>query len=153
MLQKPKPACLIHSFLAPMQQKHWVWTPSCNAFKRCYEPLTALLEALQNWGEENRGLAFLVVKNWVCYIVSFARGWPYIFGGWAGAAVLAGYFGRAVVFLWGGALGGGGGLDFYLSRIFCWYWQSFDFGGGTERRAIILWSFEIFLIFPNFLSS
>ena len=118
MLQKPKPACLIHSFLAPMQQKHWVWTPSCNAFKRCYEPLTALLEALQNWGEENRGLAFLVVKNWVCYIVSFARGWPYIFGGWAGAAVLAGVFRAGCSFSVGWRPRGWGGAWISICREF-----------------------------------
>ena len=32
-------------------------------------------------------------------------------------------------------------------------WQNFHFGGGAERGVMILWSVEIFLIFPYFLRS
>ena len=40
---------------------------------------------------------------------------------------------------------------FCFSGVFFYYWQSFHFGGGTGRWAIILWGLDIFLIFPNFL--
>ena len=43
------------------------------------------------------------------------------------------------------------GFNFYFSGVFCSYWQNFNFRGGTKHYAIILWRFEIFLIFSNFL--
>ena len=51
------------------------------------------------------------------------------------------YFGQTVIFLWGSALREAFNFDF--SGIFYQCWQNFDFGGGTGRRAAIVWSFEI----------
>ena len=56
-----------------------------------------------------------------------------------------------VVFLWNSTLREE--FNFYFSRIFCYYWQNFNFGSKTEHQAIILWNFKIFFIFPNFLRS
>ena len=30
--------------------------------------------------------------------------------------------------------------SFYFLRVFCWNWQNFHFGGGTEHWGITLWS-------------
>ena len=61
------------------------------------------------------------------------------------------YFKQTVVFLWNSTLREK--FNFYFSRIFCYYWQNFNFGSKAEHQAIILWGFEIFLTFPNFLRS
>ena len=43
----------------------------------------------------------------------------------------------------------GGGLNFYFSGVFFWYWLSFYFVGVAGYWAIILWGLVSFLIFPN----
>ena len=59
------------------------------------------------------------------------------------------YMRRALVFVWSSSMRED--FNIYFSVIFCWYRG--DFGcGGTGHYVIILRSFEIFLIFPNFLS-
>ena len=59
----------------------------------------------------------------------------------------------ALVFMWGGALRGGGGVNCYFSGRFCYYWRNVQFGGETGRWANIPWGLDTFLIFPNFLRS
>ena len=46
-----------------------------------------------------------------------------------------------------------GKVQFLFPRYFYRYWQNFCVGGRTKHETIISWSFEIFLIFPNFLRS
>ena len=41
---------------------------------------------------------------------------------------LAVYLGLALVFVWGCAQRGQ--FNFCFSRVFCWYWRGFHFGGG-----------------------
>ena len=53
------------------------------------------------------------------------------------------YMRKTLVFMWNRRFPG----DSYR------YWQNFYFGGRTKHETIISWSFEIFLIFPNFLRS
>ena len=50
---------------------------------------------------------------------------------------------------WGSALWGE--FNFCFPGDFYWCWRNSRFwGGGAWRRAIAVWSFEVFLIFPNF---
>ena len=44
-------------------------------------------------------------------------------------------------------------LPKYFRQTVVFLWQNFNFVSKTEHQAIILWRFEIFLIFPNFLRS
>ena len=64
---------------------------------------------------------------------------------------LAGYLGLALVFVWSGAQWER--FSFCFSGVFCWYWGSFHFGGGTGRWTGILWDLGTFLVFPNLLRS
>ena len=47
----------------------------------------------------------------------------------------------------------GGGVDCCFAGLFCYWWRSIHFGGGTGHWAIILWSLGSVLRFPNFLRS
>ena len=53
------------------------------------------------------------------------------------------YMRQILVFMWNSALPED--LNFYFSGVFCYYKNNFEF--------IILWGFEIFMIFPSFLRS
>ena len=71
-----------------------------------------------------------------------------------GAAAARGIFGAGSSFCVGlraAGVGGGEGLISVFRVVFSWYWRGFRFGGGTGRLAIILWSLNSFLMFPNFL--
>ena len=61
------------------------------------------------------------------------------------------YLRLTLVFMWNCSLWEG--FNFCFSRVFCYCWQSFHFARGTGSWAIILWSLDTFLIFPNFLRS
>ena len=63
-----------------------------------------------------------------------------------------GYLGLALVFVWGGALRGRGGVGFCLSAVFLLVLAEFLFWWVEWRWAIILWGLDTFLMFPNFLS-
>ena len=59
------------------------------------------------------------------------------------------YLGQTLVFMSYSALWEK--FKFCFCKDFYWHWKSFHFGRRTKHYAIILQSFEIFLIFPNFL--
>ena len=59
-----------------------------------------------------------------------------------------GCLGQALVFVWGSALRGG--FNFCFPGDFYRCWRNSHFWGGAWRRAMAVWSFEVFLIFPNF---
>ena len=62
----------------------------------------------------------------------------------------AGCLGRALVFVWGGVAHCGGNLISVFRGISTGAGGIPVSGGGAWRRAIAVWSFEVFLIFPNF---
>ena len=64
------------------------------------------------------------------------------FGGWGRVRL-------ALVFVWDSAQREK--FNFYFSRVFFYYWQSFHFGVGAGCWAIILCGLGSFLIFPNVL--
>ena len=59
------------------------------------------------------------------------------------------YLRQTLAFMWNSALREK--FNFHFYGVLCWCWQKFSFW--TGHYAIILWHFEIFLIFPNFLRS
>ena len=91
----------------------------------------------------------------VSLVTVVALGWR---GSWGAHSLqsFTKYSGEALVFGWNSELLGR--FDFYFFGDLL-VLAEFSFsgggggrGGGIERRAIILWSFNIFLIFPTFLS-
>ena len=80
-----------------------------------------------------------------------ASGWHGAVGAAAGARGVSGA-GSGFRVGWRAA-GGGGGLHFCFPGVFCWYWPSVRFGGGTGHWAVILWGLDTFLIYSNFLRS